>query len=161
MSEPADRFPEPAHRLPPAARSLWRTQIAGFTILVAALSGGMSDLVSDLGLPGWALPVAALVVGFAAAAVVPALRWRNWRYEVRADEIDLRHGTFTVKRTLVPIRRVQHVDTATGPLDGMFGLATVAFHTAAGKTEVPALTRGEAESIRHRVGELTRTRDDV
>ena len=43
----------------------------------------------------------------------------------------------TVKRTLVPIRRVQHVDTETGPVQGMFDLATVSFHTAAGEHRDP------------------------
>mgnify|MGYP006160374619 CR=1 FL=1 len=61
----------------------------------------------------------------------------------RAEEIDLRHGLFTVRRTLVPIRRVQHVDTESGPLQGMFELATVSFHTAAGSTKIPALLRGD------------------
>jgi hypothetical protein len=107
----------------------------------------------------WALAVAA--VGLLAAAVVPELRWRRWRYEVRPEEIDLRHGVFTVRRTLVPIRRVQHVDTESGVLQGMFDLATVSVHTAAGKTAIPALLRGEAEGVRRRVGELARTRDDT
>jgi uncharacterized protein len=103
-----------------------------------------------------ALPVAA-----AAVAIVPVVRWRRWRYEVREDEIDLQHGIWSVKRTLVPIRRVQHVDTSVGALQGSFGLATVTFHTAAGQTEIPAVERGEAEAIRTRVAELARTRDDV
>jgi len=103
----------------------------------------------------------AVVVAVVVVAVAPALRWRRWRYEIRDDEIDLRHGTFTVRRTLVPIRRVQHVDTEVGPLQDSFGLATVKFHTAAGATEIPALDKGEAERVRTRVAELARARDDV
>lgn len=102
-----------------------------------------------------------IVLAAVVVAVAPVLRWRRWRYEIRDDEIDLRHGTFTVRRTLVPIRRVQHVDTEVGPLQDAFGLATVKFHTAAGATEIPALDKGEAEQVRTRVAELARTRDDV
>ena len=142
---------EPAQRLPRAARTMWRVQIAGAGLLAAAIASG------TLGV--WGLAVVALAI--LAAAVVPELLWRRWRYEIRDEEIDLRHGLLTVKRTLVPIRRVQHVDTETGPVQGMFDLATVSFHTAAGKTEIPALTRGEAEAVRARVGDLARTRDDV
>ena len=114
-------------------------------------------LIASLGTLGLLaiLPAAAIVL------VAPALRWRRWRYEIRDDEIDLRHGTFTVRRTLVPIRRVQHVDTEVGPIQQSVGLASVKFHTAAGATAIPALDRGEAELVRKRVAELARTRDDV
>jgi membrane protein YdbS with pleckstrin-like domain len=142
---------EPAQRLPPAARTMWRVQIGGAALLAAAIASGMLGV--------WGLAVAA--AGVVAAVVVPEVLWRRWRYEVREDEIDLRHGLVTVKRTLVPIRRVQHVDTETGPVQGIFDLATVSFHTAAGKTEIPALTRGQAEEVRRRVADLARTRDDV
>ena len=102
------------------------------------------------------LPLAAAVVW-----LLPEIAWRRWRYEVRDDEIDLRHGLLRIRRTLVPIRRVQHVDTSTGPLQAQFDLATVEFHTAAGGVEIPGLLRSEAESVRRRVAELARTRDDV
>ena len=72
---------------------------------------------------------------------MPELRWRRWRYEVRDEEIDLRHGTVRITRTLVPMLRVQHVDTTQGPLDQALKLATVVVHTAAGATIIPALLR--------------------
>ena len=80
------------------------------------------------------LPVAAFAVGVVA---VPELRWSRWRYEVRDEEIDLRHGTVTITRTLIPMLRVQHVDTTRGPLDQLLGLATVVVHTAAGRDDDP------------------------
>ncbi len=144
-------LPEPAQRLLKAARTLWRVQAAALGLVATA---GVS---STLGV--WGLAV--LVAAVAGALVVPEVAWRRWRYEVREEEIDLRRGLITVKRTLVPIRRVQHVDTSTGVLQSMFDLATVTFHTAAGQTEIPSLTRGDAERVRRRVGELARTRDDV
>jgi uncharacterized protein len=144
-------LPEPERRLPSAARTMWRVQLAG--------TGLVASAVAAMSLGPWGLAVAALAI--VVAVVVPELLWRRWRYEVRDEEIDLRHGLIGVKRTLVPIRRVQHVDTESGPVQSMFDLATVSFHTAAGKTEIPALTRGEAEAVRRRVAELARTRDDV
>jgi membrane protein YdbS with pleckstrin-like domain len=130
---------------------MWRVQFAGAGLFAAA--------VASMVLGPWGLIV--LGVAAVAAIVAPQVLWSRWRYEVRDEEIDLRHGLLTVRRTLVPIRRIQHVDTESGPVQGMFDLATVSFHTAAGKTRIPALTRGEAEAVRRRVGELARTRDDV
>ena len=150
-AEPA-ALAEPQQSLPRAAVTYWRVQSVAMAVVAGVIA------MSVLG-PLWGLLV--LAVGVALGVVGPSVLWRRWRYEIRAEEIDLRHGLFAVKRTLVPIRRVQHVDTETGPLQGMFDLATVAFHTAAGSTKIPALTRGEAETVRRRVSELARTRDDT
>ena len=152
---------EPSQRLPAAARTYWRLTLVPWVGVFALAAGGLSPVADDIGLPAWLPVVAELAVGAVLIAVVPGLRWSRWRYEIREDEIDLQAGLWTIRRVLVPIRRVQHVDTSTGPVQGIFGLATVSFHTAAGKTEIPALTRADAEAVRRRVGELARTHDDV
>jgi len=144
--------PEPANRLPARARALWTVQYEG-AVLVATIV-----VASVVGSPWW-IPV--LVAGGIGAAVAAQVRYARWRYEVREEEIDLRHGVWTVTRTLVPIRRVQHVDTEAGVIQGAMDLRSVAFHTAAGKTEIPAVAPSEAEAIRRRVADLARTRDDV
>ena len=110
------------------------------------------------------LTVALAVAGaytLLAVTVVPVLRHRRWRYEVRREEIDIRHGTFTVTRTIVPMRRVQHVETTRGVLEQGFDLATVSFHTAAGSTQIPALWDVEADNVRTRIAELARTADEL
>ena len=152
---------EPAQRLPGSAKAYWRTALAGQALVPLLAALALTELWDELGVPAALPPLVVLLLAVTAVLVVPEVRWRRWRYEVREDEIDLRHGTFTVRRTLVPIRRVQHVDTRSGALQGAFGLATVSFHTAAGRTEIPAVGTGEAETVRRRVGELARTRDDT
>jgi len=149
--------PEPAHRLAPGARWLWRLQgLIATAVAVAATSAAQSEL------PGggvWLLlPVAVLAIGVGA---VPELRWRRWRYEVRDEEIDLRHGTIWVTRTLVPMLRVQHVDTTRGPLEQLLGLATVSVHSAAGATTIPALEEADAARLRDRIATLARTPDEL
>jgi uncharacterized protein len=148
----------PAQRLPEAARTYWRTRGIGYgagAVLAAFL------FWTALGDLAWLGLVAALLVAVMMAGVVPELRWRRWRYEVRENEVDLVRGAFVVRRTIIPIRRVQHVDTESGPLRDSLGLASVTFHTAAGGVAIPALGKGEAENVRTRVAELARTRDDT
>ena len=154
-------LPEPSRRLPAAAKTAWRLSAAGQALALVVVVVLLSGVWSELGVPLLAPLLGAAALGVLLVAVVPEVRWRRWRYEVREEEIDLRHGTWTVQRTLVPIRRVQHVDTASGPLESALDLASVSFQTAAGATTIPALTRGEAEEVRRRVGELARVRDDV
>ena len=151
----------PAQRLPESAKGFWRTWLGIWAAAALVAATAVSPTAGDAGVPAW-LPVAAVVVvGGLAVAFLPELWWRRWRYEVRDDEIDLRRGTLTIRRTLVPIRRVQHVDTSSGVIQSWFDLATVSFHTAAGATQIPAVPRAEAEEVRARVALLARTRDDV
>ncbi len=96
-----------------------------------------------------------------AVGVTPGLRWRRWRYEIRPDEVDLQRGIFWVARTLVPLARIQHVDTRQGPLQRRFGLATVVFYTAAGPNQIPELSTPVAADVRDRIAELTREQDEL
>ena len=127
---------------------------------VAAVVVLLSLLV--LGGPGGAVLAAlAVVVALAAVVVVPRLRLRRFRYEVREDEIDLRRGIVVQTRTLVPMVRVQHVDTRRTVVSRMFGLAAVVFHTAAGVHAIPALREADAAAIRDRITDLARTPEDL
>ena len=145
----------PSQRLPDTARVYWRVRGAGFA------GGALLAALVFWDVAGWSGLAAALTVGAVTAGLLPELRWRRWRYEIREEEVDLLRGALVVRRTIIPIRRVQHVDTESGPLRDSLGLATVTFHTAAGGVAIPALLKGEAERVRGRVAELARTRDDT
>ena len=155
---PPTTTPEPSRRLAPAARIVWRVEGAIATllalvpaVLVARFAGG-----------GWApLAWGALaLVALSAIGAVPELRWRRWRWEVREHEIDLQRGILVVRRTLIPMARVQHVETERGVIGQALGLSTVEIHTAAGSHEIPLLRDGDAGAIRTRIAELARTDAD-
>src|SRR5262249_11518225 len=105
----------------------------------------------------WLVPLLLLVV---AVVLVPWLRWRRWRWDVRDEGIDIRHGTFTIRRTLIPWVRVQHVDTRSGVLEQIFDLPTVVVHTAAAGHTIPMLADAEAAALRDRIAGLARADDD-
>src|SRR3954454_9257741 len=113
-------IPEPAQRLAPAARWAWRFYWAGGCAVAMVLLGIAGE--SWWRAAGLAVLAVALVAG---TAVVPELRWRRWRWEVREHEIDLLRGIFVVRRTLIPMARVQHVETERGLIGQALGLATV------------------------------------
>ena len=155
---------EAAERLDPRAITVWR--ITGTLNMLPLLVGA--------GFAGWALsrsggwslfgvlPVlAVLALAGVVVGVVPGLRWRRWRYEIRPDEVDLQRGIFWISRTLVPLARIQHVDTRQGPLQRRFGLSTVVLYTAAGPNQIPELSTPVAERARDRIAELTREQDEL
>lgn len=113
------------------------------------------------GLLTWALRAAAVAVLVLGGVVFPLLRWRTWRYEVRDEELDLLRGAVVVTRTLIPMTRVQHVDTTRNVIGDLFDLRSVAVHTAAGSNDIPALRPGEAAAIRDRIALLARRPDEL
>lgn len=90
----------------------------------------------------------------------PKIRWDHWRYEVREQEIEIQQGLFIVKRTLVPMVRVQHVDTSQGPILKHYHLASMSISTAATTHMIPALTEQEADQLRVHISELARVAED-
>lgn len=156
---------EPAERLDPRAKTLWR--ITGVLNMLPLLVGA--------GFASWALPrfggvsffvgvlpvLAVLALAVFVVGVAPGLRWRRWRYEIRLDEVDLQRGILWITRTLVPLARIQHVDTRQGPLQRRFGLSTVIFYTAAGPNQIPELSTPVAAQARDRIAALTRDQDEL
>ncbi len=144
---------------------MWRITGALNTLplLVGATFGSWALLrLADAPFLVGVLPVVVvLALGILAVGVTPGLRWRQWRYEIRPDEVDLQRGIFWVARTLVPLARIQHVDTRQGPLQRRFGLATVVFYTAAGPNQIPELSTPVAADVRDRIAELTREQDEL
>jgi uncharacterized protein len=156
---------QPAQRLDPRAKTLWRiTGALGALPLLAggAFVGWVLLRVVEGSLLLAILPIlAALGLFVVLAGVIPDLRWQRWRYEIREDEVDLQRGIVWVSRTLVPLARIQHVDTQSGPLQRRFGLATVVFYTAAGPNQIPELSSPVAAQVRERIAELTREQDEL
>ena len=102
-----------------------------------------------------AVAAAATVVGSALfVLVVPVWRYRVHRWEVDPRAVYTRSGWLTQERRIAPISRVQTVDTERGPLDRLFGLATVTVTTAssAGAVRIAALDADVADRI---VAQLT------
>lgn len=156
--------PGPAERLDPRAKTVWRINNALWAapMLAAGVAVSYFMRLGDLPPYLWILPaLAAVGVSIISVFVTPTLRWRRWRYEIRADEVDLQRGIFWITRTLVPLARIQHVDTQNGPLQRRYGLATVVFYTAAGANQIPELSAPVAADVRERIAALTKDQDEL
>lgn len=157
--------PPPREHLDPRARTLWRIGglLQGVPLAAVAIAAAIGADRLDLVRPLIAYGIAAIVVLVAAVGVwpLPDLLWRYWRYEIGDIEVDLQHGWWTTTRTLIPMARIQHVDTRRGPLQRRFGLASVVLFTAAGASEIPALADGVADAARDRIAALANVQDDL
>ncbi|MFB6367091.1 PH domain-containing protein [Paenibacillus elgii] len=150
---------EPQEQIDRKAIVVWRWSGFISSAVSALLAAVVFFLAHRFHWPGW-IPVV-LAAGVLAeivltVLVMPELRWKRWRYEVREDEIMLQQGVMFVKRTLIPMVRIQHVDTNQGPLLRAYGLSGITFSTAAGSHEIPALNNETAEALRVRIAELAK-----
>lgn len=154
---------EPQKRISERALTVWKIAAGLHSLLVWLLAGGLIAITMIFDFPNWIIGAAisvAVVYSYLFIFLLPKLRWKRWRYEVREQEIELQYGVFIVKRTLIPMIRVQHVDTLQGPLLRKYGLSTVTVSTAATVHEIPALDMEEAENLRTSISRLARVADE-
>lgn len=117
---------------------------------------------------GWYVfqePLAPVIAGALAGLMLIRLVFvlrgiRSWGYAERADDLLVRHGLLIRRLSVVPYGRMQFVDVTAGPLERLFGLATVQLHTAAAASDarIPGLTPEEAARLRDRLAALGEAR---
>ncbi len=114
----------------PGYRHVLRAQLA-LTWLPLAIGAVVADqlLLRDTpfhGVPSILVPLLALL----AIAIVPQRRYRRLRYRLTDRMLHSLHGWMLHTDTIVPFVRVQHLDVVRGPLDKLFGTASLVVHTA-------------------------------
>jgi membrane protein YdbS with pleckstrin-like domain len=87
---------------------------------------------------------------------------RSWGYAERADDLLVRHGLLLRRLSIVPYGRMQFIDVTAGPVERLFGLATVQLHTAAAASDakIPGLPPAEAARLRDRLAALGEARSE-
>lgn len=143
--------------LDPAIRIIWRIKLLLWTL--AALLPTLFYELTHLFAPNrWAPPgfwvLLVLMVGGGLSWWLPRQRYRYWRYALRPEELVLERGVLVRVRTIVPLRRVQHLDIAQDLLEREFGLASIVLHTAGTRHSavvLPGLRLEQAERLREAI----------
>ena len=154
---------QPANQISEKGLRVWRLYGMMQTLIVLLLAIGIGVLAYIFEGNWWLYIVPAIIVflyAYLFIVLFPKIRWMRWRYEVRESEIELQHGLFIVKRTLIPMVRVQHVDTSQGPILRKYNLAGITISTAATNHTIPALVTDEADELRSRISALARVAED-
>lgn len=154
---------EPQKRISSQALKVWR--ISGVIQIVIGwiIAAAVIFFVHFFHWPIWiavAVSLCGAVSTYLTIFLFPSLKWRSWKYEVSEEEIELQHGIFIQVRTLIPMVRVQHVDTVQGPILRKYHLASISIHTAATLHEIPALEESEAEKLRLFISKSARMEDE-
>lgn len=153
----------PEQRIARKAIKVWRIQASIVFIIFSLIGTALLILGYRFDFSYW-FGFGVLIItgldGIISILIIPSIRWRRWRYQVYDQEIYIQHGIIIVKRTLVPMIRIQHVDTKQGPILRRFKLASLAISTAATTHEIPALSVEEAEQLRDQISILARVEQE-
>ena len=109
----------------------------------------------------WSLFTALAVVCIVALIVLPPIRFRVFWYAIAPTEIDIQHGIVFIKRSVIPMHRVQSLRVERGPIADHYRMATLRISTAANTLSVSGLGRAEADALCTRISELADIADDV
>ena len=105
-----------------------RTLLAWLPLVIGAVV--LDRLVLANTPVGGLLMVLVPLLALLATAMAPPRIWARLGYALEPAMLRVVRGWMFHTDTLVPLVRVQHLDVARGPLDKMFGTATLAIHTA-------------------------------
>jgi membrane protein YdbS with pleckstrin-like domain len=144
----------------PGYRHVLRVRLAAFWVPITI--GAV--IFDQLMLPGrlfhGALSVAVPLFALIAITAAPQRIYARLRYRLTDRLLQSVRGWLFHVDTLVPFVRVQHIDVTRGPLDKMFGTASLVVHTAGTHNSivtVAGLAPDTASQIRDAIREHIRT----
>lgn len=133
---------------------VWRLK-TGIFLGILALAVLIWDILNafqpDRFLPFGVWSATAFVLGGSIAFWIPALRYRYWGYELCDEELLLVRGIFNRVHTIIPLRRIQHLDVSQDIFEREFDVAKLIVHTAGTRSSdvvLPGLHQDIAESLR-------------
>lgn len=151
--------PPAAERLEPRVIVLWTL---GALIQTVVIGGILWAIVQGYVAPrhaawtdrAWIVAATATGLLLVWTLVGPAWSWAKWRFWLGPPLLITRHGVFFEEEKAIPISRMQHVDLTRGPVERLFGLATLVVHTAGTEGAVlrlPGLGYARACALRDRI----------
>ncbi|WP_299536399.1 PH domain-containing protein [uncultured Streptomyces sp.] len=154
----AVRLRPPRHALDRRAVHWWRTQWLLAAAAPAVLAAGPAAFFGTARF--WLLLSAAVlgVLGAVCAALLPGWWYRIHRWEVTGDAVYVRTGYLVQEWRIAPMSRIQTVDTVRGPLEQLYGLATLTVTTASAKgaLRIAGLGHAQAADLAARLTRITR-----
>ncbi len=143
-----------AWRLSKAIALIVLTVIAG--IIIAGMLLAEADVKTFLIVCAFAAAV--LACQAAALCIFPLIEYKQWKYQISDDKVEIIHGIFFIKRDIIPAARMQNITIKQGPIYRRFGLFTVEIALASGTFEIVGLSGETAQEIADKLREKLRER---
>ncbi len=142
---------QPLEQLHPAYVHVVRIEAA--LVMVPFLIGSLVVEGADL-LPTGLAFFPLLLVAVILIVLFPLRRYRARGFAMADDRLRVVRGVLFHADVVVPFSRVQHIDVTQGPIERLFGLATLTLHTAGTHNHsvaLPGLEHGQAGAMREEI----------
>ncbi|WP_432653137.1 PH domain-containing protein [Salibacterium salarium] len=111
---------------------------------------------------GWILigiTIISVVMAVWALFIEPFLLYKNWRYEVSEQFLQLKFGAINEAHHLVPMTKIQSVATNQGPFLRKYGLSSLTIQTMASSHSIPALPEETAQQLRNNIAQFAQIKE--
>lgn len=110
---------------------------------------------------GWILIgiTAISVLGAVWSLISPFLIYKNWRFDVDEEFLQLKSGVLNEVHELVPMTKIQSVATKQGPLLRKYGLCSVSIETMGCSHSIPALPKEVAIKLRNQIAQYAKIKE--
>lgn len=143
---------------------VWRLRDAIFSAITILVLGGLLFATYHYQWFDWVRILLLFISGLVCLQTIykltvhPVLLQKTWRYQVDQDYIQIRHGFFHTIHMIIPMSRVEYVNTGQGPILRKFALAKITVGTITTTLEIPVIPACEAKALRERIVHYTQIR---
>lgn len=99
------------------------------------------------------------VIGAIWSYIKPLLLYKNWRYAVSEEFLQIKSGALNEEHHLVPMTKIQSVATRQGPLLRRYKLRSVSIDTMGSSHIIPALSEEVAIALRNQIAHYAKIRE--
>lgn len=161
-------YPLLPKQLPARIKRVWRKTIVVTSGLLYLFVGLICAIVYllDIWTSYWFVAIMSVVVLISISAIVRwalvSYRYTFHRYEMTSEDLAFQKGYFFRSTTIVPINRIQHINTEQGPFLRKEHLIEMRIHTAATTHRIAGLDGDEAKLLRNQIIEMVKAaKEDV
>jgi len=90
----------------------------------------------------------------------PVYLQRTWRYDISEHVVQLKYGFFHKHHIIIPVSRIEYVNTRQGPLLRRYHLSAMTIGTITSQHDIPALEETIARDLRYKIISLAQINDE-
>ncbi|MBU3181234.1 PH domain-containing protein [Clostridium psychrophilum] len=148
-------------RISPFSRKMWTIDgliITGIFLIIAVVLNIFLELNSL-----WKCILIGSIYGLTLlilinSLLIPKYKYENFRYDMDEDKIVLKYGVFTKINVIIPMSRVQYVDTEQGIILKKYKLINLTVHTAGGSYPIPFLESKVGTNLQLSIAKIVQER---
>lgn len=156
---------EPTEKISIDAVKVWRISntlghlLALIIIAILVVCSNMFGWFEWINIVLFILGGLAILSALFSIVIEPIYLQRTWRYQIDQQFVQLKHGKWQVKHTLIPMEKVEYVRSEQGPLMRLFDLYTIEVGTTTSSHVIPGIPSEEAKLLKAQIASYAKIKD--